>query len=222
MSLFRSLALGVAFIAALPAAPVTIIARTNSGDALPGNFGGSAVYVSWTQTGTFSNVTIQANLSSSSGTATGNAYLTTQVGAGATVAQQVATTSISTSNPASSGVSTPLFSGLTLGPGTYYLVVSGVNLGFGTSASSVTVVGTGVTANPDAAVFSAAAPFPPASTFFNKGQGVLFSAISNAGASTSLPPATGVPALSPFALLATALLLLASGLGLLKFYRPQE
>ena len=98
----------------------------------------------------------------------------------------------------------------------------GVNLGLGISGSPVTLVGTGVTANPDVTVFRAAAPFPPTGTFLNKGQTALFSAISNPGASTSLPPTVGVPALSQFAMLATALLLLASGLGLLKFYRPQQ
>jgi len=200
--------------AAMTASAQTIITRTGT----PAAFGlvGPADYVSWTQTGTFSNVTIAANLISSSGTASGNAYLTTQVGAGTTTAQQVATTAVSTSNSATSGIPTTLFSGLTLGPGTYYVVVSGANLGLGTGSSAVTVVGTGVTANGDG-VASSLASFPPASTFFLKGQTALFSAV----AGSSAPP-TGVPALSPFAMLATALLILASGLALLKVYRPQQ
>jgi hypothetical protein len=207
--------LAVAFIAALPAAPVTVITRTGP---LNASATGGAQYVSWTQTGTFSNVTIQANLFSTSGTASGNAYLTTQIGAGTTVAQQVAAAAVSTGNTLASGVSTTLFSGLTLGPGTYYVSVSGINLGLGGASPAVTVVGTGVTENQDGVVFITA-PYPPASGFFNKGTFILFSATSTPGSPSST---VGVPALSSFAMLATALMLLASGLGLLKFYRPQD
>jgi hypothetical protein len=192
-----------------------IIARTGAPISNP--FTG-VEYVSWTQTGTFSNVTIQANLSSTSGTASGNVYLTTQVGVGTTVAQQIATAAVSTSNTASSGLATTLLSGLTLGPGTYYLVVSGLHLGLAFSGAPVTVVGTGVTGNPDA-VGGVVAAYPPAtSPFFTKGQLILFSATGALGAGM----VTAAPALSMFALILTALMLLVSGLALLKFYRPQE
>jgi hypothetical protein len=80
----------------------------------------------WTSTVGFSNVQISAYLlSSSAAHAAATAYLTTQVGAGATAASLVAQANVTL--PVGSPGSTPelqLFSGLTLPPGTYYLVLA--------------------------------------------------------------------------------------------------
>jgi hypothetical protein len=78
--------------------------------------------VSWTQTQSYSNVTISGALSTVGlqGNGTVTAYLTNQVGAGTTLANLIASATISGVNfePAP----TTLFSGLSLGPGTYYLI----------------------------------------------------------------------------------------------------
>jgi hypothetical protein len=171
-------------------------------------------YASWTQTGTFSGVTIQANLLSTGGTATGNAYLTTHIGPGTTTAQQIgAAVPISLSNTTPAPVT--LFSGLTLGPGTYYLTIERQsNLAWECCGTSVvTVTAPGVTANSDYLV-GTIDTYRPASTFFSKGQIFIYSAFSNI-------VAAAVPALSPFAMGTAALLLLSSGLLLLRRYLPQ-
>ena len=197
-------------LAALSANGANIITRTGTTTFI---FGGANEYVSWTQTGTFSGVAIQANLVLNGGAGTGTAYLTTQIGAGTTTAQQVATAPVSISNTNQQSLTT-LFSGLTLGPGTYYVTVSRTSgLDWVFSNAAITTVGIGVTANRDGGGNSA--PYPPSATFFNKGQIFLFSA-------TSTPlTAVSTPALSPWAILLTVFLLLSSGLWMMKFYRPQ-
>lgn len=204
-----------AFFIALPAgaANITIIARTGTAD---GNYVTGTNYVSWTQTGTYSNVTIQANLFSAGGTATGNAYLTT--GATPSTSQIGATVPISVSNTNGNNPTTlTLFSGLTLGPGTYYVTISDPAYTLAWEAfvtGTTTTTAPDVTANSDGMSFGPAAPFPPASTFFNKGQTYIFSV-------TGGNP-TSIPLLSGWAMLGTALLLLTSGLFLMRLYRPQE
>lgn len=82
------------------------------------------LYTSWTQPGTFTDVSISAQLDGNfpyDEAFSGEAYLTTMIGAGTTVADQVAATPFSVAAGASGMVS--LFSGLTLGPDTYYLVI---------------------------------------------------------------------------------------------------
>jgi hypothetical protein len=118
-------------IAAAVLATATIAARA---DAIAGVAGGGGVGavevnnsegVSWTQTGSYTDVTISAFLSSATDGAlgTGTIYLTDQIGPGTTVANQIAETTVS-------GLAFPqltatsLFSGLDLGPGTYYLITA--------------------------------------------------------------------------------------------------
>jgi hypothetical protein len=93
----------------------------------PGGASGSRsgfLAVSWTQTGTFNNVEIQAPLESDTPNfATGTAYLSNKLGAGAGSGNVLDTFNISTNNNDPSAL-LPLFSGLTLGPGTYYLSIN--------------------------------------------------------------------------------------------------
>lgn len=189
----------------------TIVARTQAD---VGSFFSSVNYASWTQTGAFSGVTIKANLFSAGGTASGTAFLTTQIGPGTTTGQQIATTAITLSNTTPAPFT--LFSGLTLGPGTYYVTIQNLSsLDWQCCGTVTTTTAPGVTANNDAQ-FSVLNPFAPASTFFNKGQNLIFSAVAGAaGAAT-------VPTLSPIAAGMAALLLLTSGLFLLKRYQTQE
>jgi hypothetical protein len=76
--------------------------------------------VNWTQTGSYTDVSIFAVISAQNivGNGTGTVFLTTKIGAGTTTADEIARTTLS--GIAFGGDSLiPLFSGLTLGPGTY-------------------------------------------------------------------------------------------------------
>lgn len=117
--------------------------------------------VGWSQTGTYTNVSISAdvNIVGSPGdpangkpTDTGLSFLTTQVGAGTTVANQIASGTFA--GPSNWGANpTPnwitLFTGLTLGPGTYYLTLDTTGYGGGwrvdVSPSDLPTLGSGVT-----------------------------------------------------------------------------
>ena len=104
-------------------------------DSTPGSTGSFSIAtnrplgVSWTQVRAFSNVTIEAaiGLPSFSGAPTVRAYLTTQIGPGTTQgAHQVAASSVLNVPVTTPNVPQPLFalfSGLSLGPGTYFLTV---------------------------------------------------------------------------------------------------
>jgi len=83
--------------------------------------------VFWTQTGTYTDVSISAYLASAGfdGDGSGTVYLTNAIGPGTTIANEIS--QISLSGLATAPVpATNLFSGLTLGPGTYYLTSTDV------------------------------------------------------------------------------------------------
>ncbi len=88
--------------------------------------GGAAIFDAladgWSQTKTYVDVSISAELASSSVGTSGTAYLTTRIGAGTSPADQIASTSFVF--PPSFTQRLPLFSGLTLASGTYFLTVS--------------------------------------------------------------------------------------------------
>ena len=95
-------------------------------DTLDGQFG----IESWTQSQTYTNVLITATLSlwlPSNGAYHGAAYLTNSTGPGTTTA--IASASFTGANTSPQIVQ--LFSGLTLGPGTYYLTLAGLDLAVG-------------------------------------------------------------------------------------------
>lgn len=94
-------------------------------DAFGGTSGSTTGFfaVSWTQTGTFNNVSIEADLESGSpNQSTGTAYLSNKLGTGAGSGNLLDTFDVST-NVNGGGALIPLFNGLTLGPGTYYLSI---------------------------------------------------------------------------------------------------
>ena len=126
--------------------------------------------VSWTLTGSWTNVAIAASLTSGTAGRTGSAYLTNQIGAGTAIANQIATTGFTFAQVGNAfDVSyVSLFSGLTLGPGTYYLVLasantvsdSGISGGSGVTYSTAP----GVSVGPMQLSNLVNAGFPPAST----------------------------------------------------------
>ena len=159
--------MGLVFIAPASADPIYIQA---SGTGLIGSqfVGGGDLTrygvdqpwsVGWTQTGTYTNVSISAdvNITGSPGdppikpTDTGLSFLTTQVGAGTTVADQIASGTFAgpsdwATNPTPNWIT--LFTGLTLGPGTYYLTLDTLGYGGGwrvDTSSDVALLGSGVT-----------------------------------------------------------------------------
>jgi len=170
------------------AGTITIVSVTdlavpvNRSDLFVGGANSNVVAASWTQAASFSDVTIDASLATDLATfQTGTAYLMSAIGPGTTPASEV----VAPAGFAAPFVAQPngpvpltvLFSGLSLGPGTYYLVLSAP---FGnqipaqsplfwqiptdpviTTAASVTL-GTSFEAN---TVLSTVNPFPPASSF---------------------------------------------------------
>jgi hypothetical protein len=154
---------------------------------------------SWSSTQTYSNVGIA--FESIFGPFTGTAYLMTQIGPGTTTAQQVASSSYSVLD--SSLSLTNLFTGLTLGPGTYFLVVtSGPTGGWDTpytAGPAVVTTGAGVTrgaqyiANDGNGVPNLA--YPPASTFsaLNAVYDLKFQVIGAGLTATNTPTITQTP-----------------------------
>jgi hypothetical protein len=214
----HSVALGMFLLGALfaPRAKADIIYSV-TGSAGVGYFlgGGGADQVlasSWTQTGSWTNVSISAELGNGSnyGHSGGDAisvYLTNRIGPGTTVANQIASTSIS---PATVDETDTLFTGLSLGASTYYLVLGAPGQfaeWYGTSLPTVTT-GTGVSGNGDS---FAAKPnttpddaFPPASNFTaDNTENLLVSVTGDAGSVSSVPE----PSYAVF--LSTALMALA-------------
>jgi hypothetical protein len=128
---------------------------------------------SWDQTIGFASVNISFPGHGVSSAATGTAYLTTSMGIGTTIADQIAATTFS----APTGPSAPiqLFSGLTLPANLYYLMIfadPGSEIAWDATSPSTatTTLGAGVSLNPSflydgldlAALGGSYAPYPPA------------------------------------------------------------
>jgi hypothetical protein len=94
-----------------------------------------ALEVSWSQTNTYGDVSIFADLNGFGGSGAGIAYLTTALGPGTTAANEAAAPDNFTFPNSQQDVQ--LFSGLNLGPGTYYLTVYGTG-GWGLSQNPST------------------------------------------------------------------------------------
>jgi hypothetical protein len=119
------ISLGLASLA-LPATATTILSVSGPhGSTLSLGSGHQALVASWSSTSAYSgvNVSFQSNF----GPFAGTAYLMTQIGPGTTSAQQIAVASYSATS--STPALTSLFSGLTLGAGTYYLVLTSTSAG---------------------------------------------------------------------------------------------
>jgi len=164
------------------AAPITIVSTTADVSTTGG--GGGGLVESWTQTGTYSGVTITAALTNIQANTT--AYLMNQIGPGTNVANQLFANSVT---------GTTLFTGLTLGPGTYFLVVASpnnVSATFGTPPLVTTDAGVTLNA-PAASPLNSLALYAPATnftTFTTTGNHMLFSVVGNAGSSSVPEPST--------------------------------
>jgi hypothetical protein len=186
----------LAVVAACPAAfGTTIISQLFSASSTGSLSELSAI--SWTQTGSYSSVDILANISDSagSGTATATAYLLTQIGAGTSAANEVVApvTASITGNPGLNAMTT-IFSGLTLGPGTYFLVLdpNSTDFHWDLTIPPVVVTDSGVTAGPSEATATVAG-FPPASAFGGESFSFIYEVTGTTGVGASTPePSTAV------------------------------
>jgi len=197
---------------ALPSgAAVTIVSTTTHGNDGYLYVTGAAA---WSQTGTYTNVSIVIAADPGGDgihnhTASGTAYLTTQVGAGTTVANEVARASYSVTGVAFSPGLVTLFTGLTLGPGTYYLVVDPQNGGgwevwdFGitpTTAPGVAVLGElDFYPNPTAS-YPPASPFGSPTLSTNLPELSVTGDVANPPVITSLSPAAAAAGSAGFTL----------------------
>lgn len=199
----------ILFLGALSANGQNIISVTGTSAGLDNEE--ATTQSSWTQTTTYTGVTIQATLDSCGGLAIGTAYLTLN---GTAVGNQVAVNTAASVNPGGGGGdgTVTLFSGLTLGPGTYYLTINPTSTGEcdelwqNIGGTATVTAGTGVTAGSSGATGAGhtVAAYPPQSAFLDSGS-FLFS-VTGTAATGGTPPAT--PAPSTAILLGVALLLM--------------
>ena len=166
----------------------TILSQTGDASAVLVN---DPIVLSWIQPSLYTGVSIMAAVSSNNfgpGGA-GTVWLTTKVGPGTTAVDVVASTELTGVPYAVLGpaVLTELFSGLTLGPDTYYLVLSSdgksPGLGWVLVSSPISIVAPGVTTT--ILVGMGGAPFPPAYDGLFPGTGDL--AYSITGTSPAVP-----------------------------------
>ena len=128
VNLKRWVLLGVCAVAGIGLAHAgTIVSLDGPNDSsyVIGNSDPQYLANSWSATNAYTGVAIsfQGNSFGGLGSVPETAYLMTKIGPGTTVAQQVATSNFS--SPAGLGTIN-IFSGLSLGPGTYYLVLVGL------------------------------------------------------------------------------------------------
>jgi len=167
-----ALLFAVLFLLSVPLGASTIISTDGQGDVGYGLLAGAyALESGWSQTGTYTAVTITAEIvpgSTGSGTS-GTADLMTQIGPGTTVADQIATAPFSVTGTFGSPSLETLFTGLTLGPGNYYLVLySGTDIaGWGITGGTTPVTAPGVSLISHGTTYpDSPAVYPPASSNF--------------------------------------------------------
>jgi hypothetical protein len=187
--LLGSLLLGFAAVLSLASGAFagTIVSVTGTGDAnftLGGSDQDEVLESSWTTLGTYFDVSIAADVGANDSSSPSiSAYLTTGIGpteTGADLIQGI------TFDPSTDNEIDTLFSGLTLGPGTYYLVLIGGDLDstesvwWGTDAGTAATTGAGVTFGGDGFAANGVGlgvngTYPPASDFNSApGMGLLF------------------------------------------------
>jgi hypothetical protein len=171
----------------------TIVSVTGpASDGLGVDGGIQILEASWTAGASYSNVSVAAQVR---GIATGAgsiaAYLTTVVGPAETAADLIAATTVT---PLTGDENDTLFSGLNLGPGTYYLVLSGLGedgaVGWWGTTSPTVAVGTSVSLDSDGISQGTGlnSGNPPASGFsILTGSELLFQVTGNAAIATPEP-----------------------------------
>ena len=187
----------------------TIISQLNNGPT-PSGDGTGIGEVSWTETGSYSNVGIFANIFSGGASASGTAYLMNMIGSGASAANEVvAPVSFSVTGNPGTNVMTTIFSGLTLAAGTYYLILDpnvGSVVAWNLAGTPLVVEDTGVTGGLSEAA-TAPNAFPPASTFQGNGNNFIYEVTGTPGTGSTVPE----PSTWAMLLMGVAALTLSSG-----------
>jgi hypothetical protein len=167
----------------------TIISQLNNGPTVTGD-GTGISEVSWTETGSYSNVSIFANIFSGGSSASGTAYLMNMIGSGASAANEVvAPGSFSVTGNPGTNVMTTIFSDLSLAAGTYYLVLeanAGSVVAWNLAGVPLVVEDTGVTGGQSDAAVSPNA-FAPASTFQGNGNNFIYEVTGTLGTGSTVP-----------------------------------
>jgi hypothetical protein len=196
----------VSLLSCASAHAVTVIGTSGCSSAQTVN-GISTTAQSWSSTRGYSNLAVSVNVGTTDPGASVSAWLTTAVGPGTTIASQVATTSFvapTVVDFTSPPPATTVFSGLTLGPGTYYLVLSSASVRPGWAMCGAVANDNGVTFNGAQLAFGGLnSGFPPASGFSATGR--IF------GVQVTGTPSAQVPALGTVPLVLLTLLLMIFG-----------
>ncbi|MGE8317766.1 MAG: hypothetical protein ACN6O3_03410 [Comamonas sp.] len=174
--------------------------------------------MAWSQTNTYTNVTISAPLADFSnggpiGGTEGTVYLVNQIGPGTTAANNVAPP-VTVSGLTASFATRQLWTGLTLPPGTYYVVFASANndpmsMSPQGSSNPVYTLGTGVTSANISGMSTFDSAFPPASQFGGDGDpfpGNLFLTVTGDAGPVPAKTAAAVPLLGTEGLVALGLL----------------
>jgi PEP-CTERM motif len=187
----------------------TIISQLNNGPTVSGD-GTGIGEVSWTETGSYSNVGIFANIFAGGASASGTAYLMNMIGSGASAANEVvAPVPFSVTGIPGVNVMTTIFSGLSLTAGTYYLILdpdAGNVVAWNLAGVPLVVEDTGVTGGMSEAAVSINA-FAPASTFQGNGNNFIYEVTGTVGTASTVPE----PSTWAMLLMGAAALTLSSG-----------
>jgi hypothetical protein len=186
------------FALSLPlAADTTIISTDGQGNVGYGILGGVYAQESgWSQTGSFTDITISAEIDpggngTTPNSVSGTAYLMTQIGPGTTTLEQLGTASFSATGLSFSPTLDTLFTGLTLGPGNYYLVLTSDGGGWEVATDGITPVTAGGVALISREAGTPAA-YPPATDFSLSGGNDLEFTVTGTGAAVPEPGYTAI------------------------------
>lgn len=219
-TVLAALFVGLSVCAASAQTTIVSVTGPGSNGIITNGPGGIAAASSWSQTDSYSNVSVSAVLDDlGSNPWTGTAYLTTALGPTTTSSDVVASTEFDVpANVGFSGVDTSLFSGLTLpGNQTYYLVINdnaytgNDNPGWVDTGSPNLTTAPGVSNVTDYLTSSASA-FTPSSDFFESNYNLKFSVVAE-------PVVSAVPESSSLALILPSVVLIA---GLALFSRQRK
>jgi hypothetical protein len=186
---------GAALLALMVSSAVQAEPIVSVGEGVPGAVGvggptNQFLAVSWTQTSTFADVVISALIGTNDPSVDqGTAWLTQSIGPGTMPGSEVAQSTVTF--PSFGSGSTMLFTGVTLTPGTWYLVLSApsstLSLGWW-NGNSTPLTGAGVTMGQTlltAAQFANAA-YAPGSNFIGQYPSLAFS-VDGREAPTTVP-----------------------------------
>lgn len=180
--------IGIGFFAIAISALATPIAIVSATGPENGQDVANWIGETWTQTGTYNNVTISAMLNGGVALpSTANVYLMNWLGPGATAGSNQIAYELATLPAETHGIT--LFEGLTLSPGTYFLLADEVDAGWTGSSSPVYTTDAGVS---NISSFSNSGPiagYAPDTPYMLTSGAFLFSVTGTSSASTVPEPA---------------------------------